>query len=235
MEKIYSYQKVNTAGEVTAVITTPVPLKQQAALSRQIMDNDTNIEQVAFVTTSSLGQYRLRMMGGELSVNGAVAGAFILMKQLKQNNVQLFDFSFQAPITATLKTNKITAKFPISLVRSINGNDVKLANMTYCIVKNIPKKPTVTAKRRILLRTLAKTTPAAGIVYFEKNTVAPLIYVKATQSYVWEQACGSGSIAYALLSGLTRVKQPSGEFVSIRITKDEILYKARATIYSERR
>ncbi len=73
---------------------------------------------------------------------------------------------------------------------------------------------------------------AVGIVLVEDNKIYPFIWVKDINTLYFETACGSASIAYALLQfNKTKknnyvVKQPSGyEFeIEIKNDKDKIEY-----------
>ncbi|CAK7037317.1 MAG: Histidine racemase [Desulfovibrio sp.] len=79
---------------------------------------------------------------------------------------------------------------------------------------------------------------AAGVVWYEKKqdgayAIAPVVYVAATDSSVFESACGSGSLAVALIAapqGEISVFQPSGHALSIRFTGETAWIGGSVTI-----
>ena len=227
MKTFIQYQKISTAGEITAVLSASVPIRRQALLARRIMRIEPDVEQIAFLNTLT-SPSRLRMMGGELSVNGTVTGCYALLLQQRLQSLVLRVEALDERVRASLTRDTVTAYFPRSLIKTRQGNTVALRGMTYRVIPGIPNNQKATAKKRRLLIELAKTAPAAGLVYYEENRIRPLIYVKATRSFVWEQACGSGSIAYALISGTSAIRQPSGGTIRITINKNTIVYKATA-------
>lgn len=233
MKTFIQYQTISTAGEITAVLSSVVPIRRQALLARRIMRVEPNVEQVAFMNTQT-SPPTLRMMGGELSVNGTVAGCYALLRQQHLQSLTLRIEALNQRVTATITNDALTAYFPCSLIKTRRGDTVAFRGMTYRVIPGIPSNQRATAKQRRLLIELATTAPAAGLVYYKGNRIRPLIYVKATKTYVWEQACGSGSIAYALIAELSTIRQPSGETVRITINKDAIVYQARVVFIAEK-
>lgn len=198
MKQQIIYQLVDTAGEISAIVRSPVAENAMPNVANRIMRKNTAVEQVGFIYPKTNS---FRMMGGELSVNGMLAAEY-------------------------LNSGKKTIQIPRSIVRSVSDNQIVLTGMTYVLLPNPPPNGIITITQRKLLRTLATTNPAAGIVYYNSASIKPLLFVRATNTYVWEQSCGSGSIAYALWSGRTRIRQPSDKIVTISITNKRITYQA---------
>lgn len=229
------YQLISTAGEVTAVITVPVIKRVQANLARRIMEAGSSVEQVVFLDAEKNQTIpSLRMMGGELSVNGTAAAAYVVMEKRSRRSIIIRIATLNNPVTAMLNDNTVSVLFPSSLVKRRKENVVTLRGINYRIVPGLPKDRKVTVTQRALLAKLANTAPASGLIYYEGDTIAPLIYVKATRSYVWEQACGSGSIAFSLYSGISNIRQPSGDTIQISFQKNAITYKASAKIVANK-
>lgn len=64
------------------------------------------------------------------------------------------------------------------------------------------------------------TEPAAGVIWCDGLTIAPLVWVAATESTHLETACGSASLALALARGASSsVLQPSGEALDIDLAE----------------
>ncbi len=201
MKEIITYQLVDTAGELSAIVLPPVSNSAMPNVATFLMQKNARVEQVGFLDQTAKPT-TFRMMGGELSVNGLLAAEF-------------------------LKTGSTRIQIPRSIVRSIANNQVTFNSMTYLLLPNPPITTAVSREQKDMLRTLTSNNPASGIIYYQKSSIKPLIYVRGTNSYVWEQSCGSGSIAYALYSGRRRIVQPSGKMVSIKITDTTIFYQAQ--------
>lgn len=197
------YQLIDTAGQVTAIITNRINLSELPKLANIILANNQQIEQVGYLQNDNF-----QMMGGELSINGLLAAAFLLGKSGTVNGLKYKNFSNQTTIT-----------FPSNLIKKINQDIIYLQGITYQIVKGFPSTKIIFNSTKNKLFMLAEKSPAAGLVYFEDNKIMPLIYVKETDTFVWENACGSGSLSFALSTGKRRIVQPSGEILLFKINK----------------
>lgn len=216
-------QKINTAGQVTAVISDAQLTNEELRdLSTDIMISDSTVEQVGLLN-SSLRPPVLRMMGGELSINGTLAGAFLLLqaKQQPQESVSFYSSGVKDLITVANLDDELTLSLPLSVPR-IENDVVYFDGICYVIRKGLRTSKLLRRMERKTLETLCENRPAAGIIFYEENKIQPVVYVKATKTTVWENACGSGSIAFSLMVGAGDVLQPSGEVIKIR-TKDATL------------
>lgn len=201
-----SYRLIDTAGQITAVVTQVVKTDQQSALARSIMANDSRIEQVGYLQGNNF-----RMMGGELSINALLAAAYLLNQSGQVNGYPFFTSS-----------STITLTLPSSIVLEISNNLVRLAGITYQIIRGIPSSKTISSKTQKTIQNLTLNSPAAGIVYYEDTQIKPLVYVQQTNSYKWENACGSGSLAFALFFGKRDIIQPSGQIIQFQILPNTI-------------
>ncbi|MEK7092781.1 MAG: hypothetical protein AAB907_04100, partial [Patescibacteria group bacterium] len=57
--------------------------------------------------------------------------------------------------------------------------------------------------------------PSFGIIYFRDNIIFPIVFVKQTDSLFEESACGSGSIAFSILTKKTNITQPTGKRIIV--------------------
>ncbi|MEK7577202.1 MAG: hypothetical protein AAB492_01110 [Patescibacteria group bacterium] len=199
MKQTITYQLVDTAGEISAIVQSPISQYSMPKVATIIMRKNRQVEQVGFLNPVNKS---FQMMGGELSVNGLLAAEF-------------------------LKTGLSSIRIPLSMVRSVINNKITFKGMTYLLLPNPPSTTTLSTEQKNMLKNLASNNPASGIIYYQKSSIKPIIYVRATNSFVWEQSCGSGSIAYALYSGRRRIVQSSGKIVSIKITDTSIFYQAQ--------
>ena len=223
MKNTLPYTLIDTAGQTTAVIDVPVPRSKQPTIAQPFMKSVKNIGQVCFIEKEN-GTYRLQMMGNELSVNGSLAGAFYLSNKLKSDKYEINLSGLQK--TAFYFNKNI--KFP-NLIIHKTKDVVELDGIIYKLIPGFVA-PKVTASQKRILQKLAIKYPASGIVYFERNQIQPLLFVKATNTYVWETCCGSASIAYTAISNQKVIVQPSGEKVVIKVRGKDIIYSARCAV-----
>jgi len=165
------------------------------------MFQDNRIEQVVFIEKN-----RIQTMGNELCINGSLAGAYLSKKSI------LGVSGLEKPIKFVKNKGFISACFPLNLVMKQEKNIILLQGIVYLISNEDTKI------NKLFLRMLAKKydVPASGIIKFRSNKITPIVYVRDTDSLVWENACGSGSLAYSIYSKLTKIFQPSKQIITIK-------------------
>ena len=221
MKNKRAYTIIDTAGQKTAVIQNGFVRREQPFVAELMMTINPMVEQVAYLEKEG-NNYRCQMMGNELSINGSLATAYLVAKQLKKSAVSIELSGLDKCVSATTDGRTISIEFPDSLIKQIIKNTVILEGIAYKVVKGFPETYLTTSKLKQRLQTLAKDIPAAGIIFYKDNQIIPLVYVKPTNSYVWENACGSGSLAFSLMTGTDLVIQPSGEFLTIQKNSDTL-------------
>lgn len=231
MNKEINYKLVDTAGQITAVVISAVKRSRQSFMAQKLMNGEKTVEQVVFLEKDR-GRYRLQMMGNELSINGSLAGAYLLSQITKRKKFYIEISGLNLPVKTASGAKNITANFPISILRKTENNVVLLSGMAY-ILEPLPEKEGDIMQE--IKKTLSDTTksykvPAAGIIFYKESTIKPLVYVKDTDSLVCENACGSGSLAYFVAFGYSKIKQPSGSYITISKTTKFFAIKSSAGI-----
>ena len=208
------YKLIDTAGQITAIITTPIKLGQLPRLASSIMRQNPKVEQVGYLQGS-----KFQMMGGELSINGLISGAFLLSQTGQINGLNY-----------VVTPSTITLTFPNSLIKRVDkvNNIVELEGIIYQVIAGLPATKNISLKTKNLLKKLATSSPASGIIYYQSGRIKPLVFVKTTNSYVWENACGSGSLATALITSNQQVIQPSGQIINFQFTNKNIVVTTTA-------
>lgn len=230
MKNKVPYTLIDTAGQTTAVIDMPIPRSEQPIITKPLMEKVKNIGQVCFIEKENK-IFRLQMMGNELSINGISAGGFYLLKKLEKSKIIVSSSGLKNKIKIQGVGGKISVIFPKSIILSQTKNFVDFGGICYQFFpENNSNK--ITVKIKNLLKNLTKNRPAAGIVYYQKNKIRPLIFVKPTNTYVWETCCGSASIAYSMISNRKIIKQPSGKIINIKIFSEKITYQIETTVLS---
>lgn len=163
----------------------------------------SEVEQIGFVEKKNDLPY-LNMMGGELCINGTIALASLCGKQGK-----LFTSGLQSPIFYQNTKGKTSIALTINYKKI--DNTILLEGIGYIFLKNKVKNP------KIFLRKLCSqyNLLAFGIIYFQDGKIIPNVYVKPTNSLFEETACGSGSIAFSILTRKINITQPTGKTIVV--------------------
>ncbi|MEX2028850.1 MAG: hypothetical protein WD988_05120 [Candidatus Curtissbacteria bacterium] len=173
------------------------------------------VEQVGFISKSQDNKPVLEMMGNELCINATIALASLLGK-----SDALRTSSLDKPI-GFLNKNGITS-LELPLIYRVTGDIVLFPGIGF----KYSKKTSVPTKSYLRKLCGRYNRPAFGVATYKKSVLTPYVYVKNTRSLFKETACGSGSIAAAIFTGDRNIVQPSGEKISVGLTKSTVLISA---------
>lgn len=202
------YVSADPAGNLTALVLSPVPVGARAALAARLMAaSPEGFEQVGYVDESSLfSDYpQLHMMGGEFCGNAARAfGLYATLRRSRDERALSVRISgAQKPVSVAisperssayadmplpLRTEQITA-----LGRSIPV--MRMEGIAHAVLLNTP--PSEAAADAVLCA--MPQDDAQGVLFVEGTRMTPLVTVPAAETRVWESSCGSGSVALAVL------------------------------------
>lgn len=237
---------LNPAGNITAlVLDETVKREDYKNVSREILEFNKSIEQVGFLKRLIIDDktiFRLEMMGMEFCGNASRAfGCFLSYKGLEENNTFLISVSgINIPISVSVKCIKDKEYFssieiPVNKNRNevletknidnIEVNIVTLDGITHVLIDEDLMKFDETkyleyAKyfiKQLNLRNLS----AVGIIWYNKFKIKPVVWVRDTDTYYYENACGSGSLALGLYYALNKniknvdVIQKNNEIITI--------------------
>lgn len=177
------------------------------------------VEQIGFVETKKNLPF-LNMMGGELCVNGTIA----LASQCGLKG-KLFTSGLNAPVFYQNTNNSTGTNLTIDYKRL--KNLVLLEGIGYIYLKNTVEN----IKKFLKDLCLKYALPAFGVLYYKKKKIAPFVYVKETDSLFQETACGSGSIAFYVLTKKSNIKQPTGKLITVIKKNNIFIVKAEVTVY----
>lgn len=201
------------AGGNKTCLVWDCPQDRQEALIKEILQN---VDQVGFVTNNMT--QRLIMMGDELCVNGILA--FASTMHSPRGVIYASGVHGEIQYQHTEKGTRITFDLPYH----IKGDMVMFEGIAFqCGTVDI--EPT-----REEFQQLAKQykVPAFGIIEYDEKQIYPSIYVAKTHSLMRESACGSGSIAAHLVTGICHVVQPTGETIYVEHTDNT--FSVQATV-----
>ncbi len=204
---------LNPAGNITAVVLTPVERSQRAGLARAIMA-EGRAEQVGFMEEPQMGgACRLEMMGGEFCGNAVRSyGLLYALAQgrAQQVPVEISGAEAPVPVTADPAAGTAYADMPLPLeLRQLEvlGKRYPLVmcqGICHLLALEQGPDPAFLEAARPKLNALGQE--AWGLMFLEGQQLTPAVYVTGTDSLVWESSCGSGSVA----CGWYLARQPGG-------------------------
>ena len=214
-----SYILADPSGNTTAFVLTPVAREDYGPVARQVM-TALDAEQVAFVHHG-----RMDMMGGEFC--GNASRSFALWQQLHTDDGRsLRPFTGRQtaavqvsgapqPLEVTLRGDGRTLWAAISMPlpkRVIPLTDPALGPVTlveypgisHLVLEGRAPLDTDLAHARDVLTRLHAEDCCFGLLYAHGNTLRPLVYVRDTDTLIWEASCASGTCAVAAARALAQ-------------------------------
>lgn len=185
-------------------------------------------------------QAHFAMAGGEFCGNAARAAALLLAPGGGTVAFSLSGFTGLVAATVTAlggRDYEVSATFPglTAPVRALGLRPegpaalVDLGGIVHIVlIAPFPRAAKVyRAQHCRLCRDLALTDRAAvGVIWCERAgenlTLHPLVWVRALDSFFYESACGSGTIAAAAVLGSGAYRQPSGQAIVAELGAEAI-------------
>ena len=236
--KATRYVTMDPTGNRTCLVLDPVPMGDRMNVTAALMDR---CEQVGYLMPSGETDrdIRLEMMGGEFCGNASMAAAAFLcgeegLRPGQEAAVTLEVSGAVKPVHCRIRALaegawEGTVEMPSIAdltAETILGERliaVRMEGMTHLIRRGavLPQDAAEQLLRRL---TEVISAPAVGLLQWveAERRMIPLVYVRESDTMVWETACGSGSTAIGAWQALqrgegwteTEVDQPGG---SIRV------------------
>lgn len=190
----------SAVGNVTAFVLTPTEKSEYSGVALQIMRENPSVEQVAFVKEPICGaDGRIELMGGEFCCNAVRSFACILAGEKKQvKGEYLIECSgVSEPVKAgVLPSGEAYAELPLpQSIGELDGTPlVKMEGISHLIFNRAADKSICDGLRETAKRLNAE---ALGAMFITDGGVTPVVYVRDTDSTVFEGSCGSGAAAIA--------------------------------------
>ena len=217
------YIKLSPTGNITVLVTSPVPRHMQGDLAAWLLDESrVGGEQVGYVEPASSpgAACRLQMMGGEFCGNASMSlGAALARRRNLPDgagmNVQLevsgCDHNVNCAIRRTGDSWLGEVDMPLptrveSVLLPVDGGAaeaalVEMPGITHLIIDGAVCPGEERLRRLLPLWNDKIRADALGALRWdgEKSFMDPLVYVPASGTIVREHGCGSGSAAVAAL------------------------------------
>jgi diaminopimelate epimerase len=245
----YRFVKVSPGGNTTILLLDPPEMtaRERAELAARLMDPlHLGAEQVGYLSCGS--EPHLEMMGGEFCGNAARSAAYLLVRQGHPA------FSVHADeATGTLGVSGVDAPLEVRVDTALGTAAVEmpLEGISDCLhshaegcavvhldgishvlldaaVHPFPEDPV--AACAAYREALGLDGPAVGCVWYsaveDDYAITPVVWVRETATTHVETACGSGTVALALLmarergASQLRARQPSGSTITAMVLLD---------------
>ncbi len=201
------------------------------------MRKNSQIEQVWFLSCETK---TLVMAGGEFCANAARAAIWQLLAGKSWTTILSVSWYDGSVYGSVLDGGKVRLELKKDFCRSLRINDslLGIVHLQWISHLIVPMREELTietlkdAAKWYLEKFWLLSYDAAGVMFISvvNNIISlyPVVWVRDMQTFIFESACGSGTIAYALYAyQLTKathasVLQPSGSILEVEISDDLI-------------
>jgi len=198
------------AGNITAIVQNRIwDNLERRELAKEIM-RDGKAEQVGFVCRPIQGgDCRLEMMGGEFCGNACRAYGYLCAAQRSSGgryfiNVEISGAKDPVVVNVNLDDHTAFARMPMPHgvyyvpVEEREYPVVRMDGIDHMIItESMREKERKNFTAKAIAALSLWEAEAVGVMFLEEDRLIPVVYVKKTESLVWESSCGSGSVAAA--------------------------------------
>lgn len=219
-------------GNPTGIIQFPNSSRRREyeQIAKYFMVRDSRLEQFGFLE----GTDSFYMSGGEFSGNGARAAAWLISILTNQKSGKFIMSGLAKPVEYSILDNGIVrCVFPgmaldskkVQLAdNSANGTLIDMDGIVHFVFDaqiEFSSNPEIYKKIHAdIVKSLGlQDKPAVGVIWQKKLAsgvkIDPIVWVKAINSFFYETACGSGSLAVLAADGNDNLSviQPSGKTI----------------------
>ncbi len=205
----YSYFKIDPTGNITAIVETPCERSEQSRIAGLIMAADTTVEQVGFLEKpTGAAAVRLQMMGGEFCGNASISAAALTAQKagLVSGDITLEVSGADEPLCVKVQRlgedkflGTVAMPLPVGIETAQFGSFklpvVRFPGISHVICDGALSVSDAEANIRSWCEELK--ADALGLMFIDGSTLRPYVYVRSTDTAVWESSCASGSTACA--------------------------------------
>ena len=209
------FAKLNPTENMTILVSDPVPRNRHSAVAESLMAyGSVGGEQVGFLEEPSLpgARMRLQMMGGEFCGNATMSLAALLALQdgLPDGGEAVYPLEVSGAdgiVPCRIHRNGDVCRGTVRMPLPEAIREVDFPGGVRCPVVFFPGIAHAIVREGVLCASDAPRciprwcatcgTEAFGIILADDalDRIRPLVYVRSTDSSVWERGCGSGTAA----------------------------------------
>jgi diaminopimelate epimerase/GNAT superfamily N-acetyltransferase len=228
-------------GTAIQVIDQPMPRDEYVELGRALGDEMEvyGAEQAGFLIPH---HHHFEMAGGEFCGNASRAAAILFSRIEGTSKVHFTVSGFEGVVTATVGKQSsdlydVRCEFPglptdvqqIELADGEPASLVDLGGIVHVVINGeFPKEPAAyqAAHREIMDHFNLTQRDAVGVIWYHENdgvvTMHPVVWVRAVDTFFYENSCGSGTIAVGRVTGKSLITQPTGKVITVEIEEDTV-------------
>jgi diaminopimelate epimerase len=242
MKKVFNYYLYDMCGNKTALVeASNVNKDLRKIINDEIMNKNCDIEQVGFVSKE---EFKLTMAGGEFCGNATRGTAYYYLNgkkgeiSIKVSN----DITLRAGVT---EDGKAWTEMPLykgeEQIRKLDNGiyEVIMDGINFIILEENVSKEYLEDKsdlkektKEILSKYDVSESEATGVIFEELDVnnrikINPVVWVKSIDTLFYENACGSGTTAVAMLESIKckeskkiEIVQPSKEVIIANVYFD---------------
>ncbi len=241
-------------GNGTAIQTIRKPLsraeyEQRGKLLGQEAEAD-GAEQAGFLI---LDDHHFEMAGGEFCGNATRAAAALFAeadKACEECEVSFTVSGFDGTVSATV--NKLSdtvfdvrCAFPdmpvdvkrVELSDGQSADVVDLGGIVHVLIEgDFPEERSVyeVTHQAIVDELGFGDRDAVGVIWYQRDGDAivmhPVVWVRAVDTFFYEQSCGSGTIAVGAVTGVTSIVQPTGQSITVEFNEGTVTLQSEMEI-----
>ncbi len=234
------YDLLDPTGNITILVTTPVPVSAQPAVAAALTALEPETEQVGFLGDGCGFDIALRMAGGEFCGNASMSAAVICARMAgrTRSTVSIRVSGTSAPVSAEVESLPDGCwRGTVSMPRPVSTGHVLLSDgASFPLVRFdgichlIIEEPLSRAKAAALAPEYCRElgADAIGLMLLDRAnaSLTPLVFVPAAGTLCWENSCASGTSAVgAYLAAETgkqfsvALRQPGGT-LTVEVSPD---------------
>ncbi len=222
------YSIFDPTGNITALVESPVPAADQAAVAAEIMRLHPETEQVGFVRGNDL-----RMAGGEFCGNASMCAAALRLlngkavgmgwtavslhvsgasepveTRLRAEGGERFTAEIRMPAALGIGTREfafegLRAALPLVRLEGISHLVIREESVLFALLQDRPR-----AERAVCAFCAELGAEGLGLLFLEEDADAmrltPLVYIPGSGTVFWEKSCASGSAAAGMVLAADR-------------------------------
>lgn len=248
--QIIKYVKINPNQNLTILVLSEHLREEYGSIAKKLMlPISVYGEQVGFVKERSNSQfeYQLEMMGGEYCANAIASLAAYLAYEDKQDNSYYFikcsgsELLIRCEVSTIEQGYRVNLPMPLPIAVKDETIFYKDKNIVFGVVEyegichaiiwdcDLNIEPEILAKH-ILYECLDNKYKTKGVSLFSNITqsIRTMVYVKETDTEVWENGCGIASASIGIYMAhkkqkdiCTDIKQAGGGTVRVYVSVTE--------------
>ncbi len=244
------YVLMNPTGNRTILVESPVPRKDYAKTAALLMKKQPTAEQVGFVDFTRSESLKLEMAGGEFCGNASMcAGVLAVKRGLAKEEVALCVSGAKEPVSVKVTKNKGLVSMPGTA--EVTEKKLTLEEKEYLFpVVKLPGITHVIIRPRSFAKSKAKKAAALwckqlkadslGLLFVNQDfsEMTPFVYVPSPMTAVWENSCGSGSVALAAFLSEKNPRKKSWSFKEpggvLKVRKEGETFRLEGTVVLEK-